>query len=545
MRRFLCILPCLLACASLPAQEFLSQILTLTGETDAEALDERVLERFDALGAAPLCLNLSGRGALVSSGLFTPFQVASILDYRATQGDILSFTELALVDGFDASLAEALRPFVSLRSASAVGHPPDSAVRQRLVVRGAVASTGWNAGAKYRIGAGRFEGAGALNRPSAGGLAGGGYLRWEGLKWLGKAIAGDFNVRFGQGLVLWSSFSLSGVSTPESFARRPSGLAPAWSWNGTALRGGAADFCLGPLILTVCADVPRLRGSPSAVMPAANLSWYSRYGQCGVTTCPEAVSADGRYCVRGVDIFAEAAFDFRNKSPATVAGVMFPAGAFSLSALGRYYSAAYDVSHAGAVRSSTKVKDEAGVSLGVRWKDWSLTADAFTKLSAPKRGLKVVLAGSQPLGEHITLKIRIAERLRSYAPLNRTDVRADLALDYGRWLTNVRANAVFSKGAGLLAYAEQGFKAEKLALWLRLTLFRADNWDDRLYSYERDAPGTFNVPAYYGRGFALALTGSCKLLKNRLKIYARTALAVNTAKAVTKAEAKLQAVWDF
>jgi hypothetical protein len=31
-------------------------------------------------------------------------------------------------------------------------------------------------------------------------------------------------------------------------------------------------------------------------------------------------------------------------------------------------------------------------------------------------------------------------------------------------------------------------------------MFAVDNWDDRIYVYERDAPGSFNVPAFYGRG---------------------------------------------
>ena len=39
----------------------------------------------------------------------------------------------------------------------------------------------------------------------------------------------------------------------------------------------------------------------------------------------------------------------------------------------------------------------------------------------------------------------------------------------------------------------------------------ADNWNDRIYCYERDAPGSFNIPAYYGRGWAASLVGRLKL----------------------------------
>ena len=34
--------------------------------------------------------------------------------------------------------------------------------------------------------------------------------------------------------------------------------------------------------------------------------------------------------------------------------------------------------------------------------------------------------------------------------------------------------------------------------------------------YERDVPGSFNVPAYYGRGYSLALYAGWKGLKLRL-----------------------------
>lgn len=39
----------------------------------------------------------------------------------------------------------------------------------------------------------------------------------------------------------------------------------------------------------------------------------------------------------------------------------------------------------------------------------------------------------------------------------------------------------------------------------RFTLFRIDNWDDRIYVYERDAPGNFSSTAYYGRGLGASL----------------------------------------
>jgi len=49
------------------------------------------------------------------------------------------------------------------------------------------------------------------------------------------------------------------------------------------------------------------------------------------------------------------------------------------------------------------------------------------------------------------------------------------------------------------------------AMWLRAGLFKVDEWADRIYVYERDAPGTFSTVAYYGRGWEASLVGSLKI----------------------------------
>ena len=43
-----------------------------------------------------------------------------------------------------------------------------------------------------------------------------------------------------------------------------------------------------------------------------------------------------------------------------------------------------------------------------------------------------------------------------------------------------------------------------------MTGFSISSWAARIYCYERDAAGTFSVPAYNGRGFAISAVASCK-----------------------------------
>ena len=101
----------LIACISGP--DFETAVLYLSGASTMEELDESVLDRYRTLEAHPLELNLSSRSKMLASGLMSAFQVASLIDTRERSGDILSYTELALIDGFGQQYAEALKPFLS------------------------------------------------------------------------------------------------------------------------------------------------------------------------------------------------------------------------------------------------------------------------------------------------------------------------------------------------------------------------------------------------------------------------------------------------
>ena len=61
-------------------------------------------------------------------------------------------------------------------------------------------------------------------------------------------------------------------------------------------------------------------------------------------------------------------------------------------------------------------------------------------------------------------------------------------------------DALKCAGVAVLGYMEGGYTGSSFSSYLRAGAFMIDDWDDRIYVYERDAPDSFNVPAYYGRG---------------------------------------------
>ena len=98
-----------------------SSMLAVSGASAMEELDETQVEMYQHLESHPINLNTSSRRQLMSSGLFTPFQTASLLEYRAHAGDILSLAELAAVDGFGQSFVRAVTPYISLRTRAPAG----------------------------------------------------------------------------------------------------------------------------------------------------------------------------------------------------------------------------------------------------------------------------------------------------------------------------------------------------------------------------------------------------------------------------------------
>ena len=80
-----------------------------------------------------------------------------------------------------------------------------------------------------------------------------------------------------------------------------------------------------------------------------------------------------------------------------------------------------------------------------------------------------------------------------------------LTATFGPWILAGRYDAVLGRSFAWNWYLEAGWKTEPFAVYARGGLFKVDDWDDRIYVYERDAPGSFTVPARYGRGWDAAL----------------------------------------
>ncbi len=467
-------------------------VLTVSGASCIEELSEDELQHYHALALHPLEINRASESRLRSSGLFSPYQIASILDCRRESGDILSVRELGLVDGFNPALAEALSLFVDVGSSLPPGYRRSADYRGSLSLRASSRNLQQYAGTlRYEAGIGdraelRWTSRTTYTNPELGlGTLSAAYYG-DGI--LGKVVAGHFNARFGQGLVSWSGFSLSSFTSAASFYRNPSGLSVTGA-AGAELCGAGADWNLGRYTLSTAWDVAGRGG-------ILNLSRLGRHSTVGMTASMSAASLDWRLSLPQTSIFGEAACSYEGKVSAL-------AGALWIPQYGRKFTLQARCFDRGIGKYS-------GVALGMDTPSCVLTADLAVRRdkSQPQHRLLVLLRREFISADSLVLKpaLRLNARLRpSDASPLRAEIRSELSAQRRGWTLAGRVNTLWCKAFAWLGYLECGYSGESLKLWLRGTLFRIDNWDDRIYVYERDAPGSFNVPAYYGRGWSASL----------------------------------------
>ena len=544
------------------SQDYLDAVLFLTGASSLEELDAEVLERYDALASRPVRINTATESRLVASGLFSRYQAASIADYRRNSGDILSIAELALLDGFGDAAARAMAPFVSFGTQASPGRSSleRGRVETEMMARSAVQvqegeGTGSHA-VKVRTGdedrwllsvAAKQASMKPAWPPDA--LSASAVI--HGRKRPGKLILGDFNTRFGQGLLLWSGFSLSGVQSAAAMDRHPAGLSPAWTLSPDAAhRGAAADISFGRFVLSGFWSHGKCSGT--------NITWLARNGQLGMTAMSPGYhvlrgSVDFRWSFGKIDVFGEAAAGLSDRTVAFLAGGAWNiAYQVRLAASVRNYPAAFDGSLAGALRSSTRTSDERGAALAFDYKALTITADAALHPDKGTAQCKTIWKYAPQVTENLALSVRAVGRYRPPDPYPwRTELRAEASVSAG--------NGFSLKGSGTLcrcmetswlAYFESGYVNEssgrKLSAYIRGTAFKIDRWEDRIYIYERDIPGAFSVPAYYGRGCSLSAVASVK--RRHFALHARayaTAYPGMGGKKPGKAGLKLQCQFTF
>ena len=562
-RRKLLLAAAMLLCYNIGAQEFdsFAIISELMENRFNEEIDPDELERLERYIENPLRINLANLSRLNESGLLTQYQTASLIDYRTRHGDVLSLTELAAVDGFGADFVRKLSYFISLEtsSLSRQGNLSSKKTHHELEVKGTMRDNEDLKGQyalRYRIESGEsLQASLALSKSASarGPDAYAGNIFWYFRRYSAKVAVGNFNARFGQGLALWNGMSISGLSKPSSYLKRSSNLSPSHSFTGNySFKGVAAEAIAGKFRVTILTALSGVEAD-LGLLPAANLTFLFPNGQVGLThyadfrfpkgglSIPDMkTSFDMAITIKGIDLFAETAYGWNSNAPASLTGIVFPVGEnMRLASMLRYYPSAFQPTYSAASRALTKCSNEYGGSIsaefsGGKWVDireaegfgantrrlqGTLSVDgAYFPISKSDDGRKSLQLKSlaeirMMITNAVALKCRLTERIRTWDMPLRTDVRMDVFYYSSVLDLAARANLVKCKKTSFLTYTEGTLKSKPVTFSLRSGLFFVDEWEDRIYAYERDLPGSFNVPAFYGRGCWISLSGNWKFAR--------------------------------
>ena len=369
--------------------------------------EERTRRRLD--------LNVASGFQLEQSGMFTPFQIASLLDYRKEFGRILTFEELKLVDGFSDAFVKQIAPFVTL-SEEKPQQVKSLQIRSRYKFK--KGEEGVHCYNRIRLEAGPLR-VGVLAESDAGEKPPADYLGWYLTFKTGSfdILLGDYTACFGQGLAMWNAFSMENASSPSSLLRRPAGLAPYASADenralrGVAVRYGGRGRAEASLFASAAGVDARLeddgytsifttgyhrtiaeqaaknamreylaggnftfRGDCFRVSMTAVAYSYSKHNARKVmpynrfqmydgwmgNAALEAVYSRGHW-----RFFAEAATDARFHAAAVAGASVTASYNFEASLMARYYDKSYIATHAGAYSTISSVSNQAGATLAV------------------------------------------------------------------------------------------------------------------------------------------------------------------------------------
>ena len=543
----------------------IDKIMELSGAESEADLHSEEVEHFSEMLKHPLRINRMSRSSLLDCGLFSPYQVASFLEYRQRFGAVASLSELASVDGFSKRYVDILGPFISMDNDIGQGKSClGSRVGHDISLRGGYRFSNekheWQYGFKYGLDVSDLLSASIGMSVARYSFS----LAYDFRKSDAKIILGDFNARFGQGLTSWNGVFLSSLTSPSGFMKKASGVTQVRSFTGSSANTGvASEWGFGNFVLSTAVGLPKIKDAKTitkdqTIRPVVNFRWLNRLGSVGVTAVSESdlsgqsvafclkSSVDASLCIRGVNLFSEAAYDWSVRVASVVAGTDFSPGEyFRVAALSGWVQGQQcQFAVSGELTESTQKKHRLLFSTEGLY--YYVPKDKSDEYSLQ---VKSQIRWDWQVVDRLFLKIRLTDRFRTWGFPHRAEVRAELGVLFGSWVVDMCAILLKYREISSLVYLDNSYKTNLLTLHLRLGLFDVGHWDDRIYVYEYDIPGSFNVPAYYGRGVWASSMLSWKISRS-IRLYARASFITypfmpDEKKKPGRAELKIQSVFRF
>jgi len=241
-----------------------------------------LLEDISYYAGHPIYINKASEEELLRLNFLNFRQVRSILAYRQKYGQILTLKELAVMGGFSKELLQKMEPFVRFnQDPDSMQKKWDRVVHQSLLTRiktsypipvGFGSKNGkppvypgspYSFFTRYRAEVGKWielgitaendAGEDFFNRTNKRGFDFmSGFLCLDGKGLIRRVVLGDYHLRFGQGVNLWSGGGVSYASDLSSLMRTGEGIRPYSSTDENLFfRGVAVQFNFKPVKLSL------------------------------------------------------------------------------------------------------------------------------------------------------------------------------------------------------------------------------------------------------------------------------------------------------
>lgn len=238
-----------------------------------------------------------------------------------------------------------------------------------------------------------------------------------------------------------------------------------------------------------------------------------------------------RYRWKKLNLFGETAIT-DNGALATLNGCYFsPVSQVSLVVLQRHYSPEYDTFYASSFSETSRINNESGIYIGTeirpfrKWK-FAAYADSYRfpwpkySIDAPSVGNDYLFQADFAAKPTIAMfwRFKFEEKQTNLStagtmmsvvvPLQKTSLRYQLTYSYGNFnFKNVLEGNLSRQAGGVNTYGviasqdvSYSFTKIPLKMDIRFQFFDAQNYENRLYSYEKDVLYAFSIPMYFGLG---------------------------------------------
>lgn len=392
----------------------------------------------------------------------------------------------------------------------------------------------------------------------------GGWLQLNDIGPFHTIVAGNFQASFGHGLVLAPVRHFGKIAYVNGVGLDRQGLRYYSSVDGAGLHGAGATYrhsfnAHTRLDVSALYSLRRANDSTRHHLLGANLTLRHRRLQVELTAIENlwsdsvhpyqnaaynahyfrghrqaVLGASARYHYGWGDAFAEVAVT----QPSEVADArwgygllagsrFYPTDGLTLTLLARHYSPWFDNALAYAFSETSRLGNESGGYLGFllsRLRHWQLRgyADMFYFAGrkygiryAPSWGYDALLETTYSDSRGgLPYSLSLRARARRKGSLSTYSARLQGFVGGSGWSSrttleaNLTSDSLATRQYGVTVYEDLMFdfsslplaRPAPLSLRLRLQLFDARQWDNRIYCYENDVLYAFSIPAVYGIG---------------------------------------------